>query len=385
MSLNKIRIPIIFHRENSLRELKKVSETKILIITDKVVKNLFGEQIIRFLKKKEIIFFDEIEPDPEDKVILIGKDLVLEFRPDLIIGFGGGSVMDVAKMIYFLYESEKSSIYECNPITNYNLGQKSRLILIPTTSGTGAEHTPAAIITNSETGQKIPIASQEIIPHAVILDPKLSLKMPRNLTASTGMDALVHAIEGMTSNLKSDFSDAVNLHAIRLITQFLPVILENNNDNIKIREKLHNAASLAGIGMGNSSCGLAHACGHALGAVYRISHGITVGIMLPYTIEFNSEKCTKAYIEILKTINTVEINDPVVSLTSFLRDFLHKIEIPSLLKEIINDKDEWRKNLEKLALLAKKDILTPFNPRALDENDFKKIFEYAYIGKPIDF
>ncbi|MFX1459587.1 MAG: iron-containing alcohol dehydrogenase, partial [Promethearchaeota archaeon] len=161
MSLNKIRIPTIFHGENSLRELKKVTETKILIITDRVVKNLFGEQITRFLKKKEIVFFDEVEPDPKDKVILKGKDLVLDFKPDLIIGFGGGSVLDVAKMMYFLYESERNSIYECNPITTYNLGQKSRLILIPTTSGTGAEHTPAAIITNSETGQKIPIASQE--------------------------------------------------------------------------------------------------------------------------------------------------------------------------------------------------------------------------------
>ncbi len=385
MSLNKIRIPIIFHRENSLRELKKVSETKVLIITDKVVKKLFGEQIIRLLKKKETIFFDDIEPDPEDKAILKGKDLVLEFNPDLIIGFGGGSVMDVAKMIYFLYESEKSSIYECNPITSYNLGQKSRLILIPTTSGTGAEHTPAAIITNSETGQKIPIASQEIIPHAVILDPKLSLEMPKNLTASTGMDALVHAIEGMTSNLRSDFSDAVNLHAIKLINQFLPVVLKNNDDNIKIREKLHNAASLAGIGMANSSCGLAHACGHALGAIFHIPHGIAVGIMLPYTIEFNKEKCTEAYIEILKNLNILEIKNPTVLLANFLRDFLRKIEIPNSLKEIINDENEWSKNLEKLVRLAKKDILTPFNPRGLEENDFKKIFEYAYMGKPIDF
>ncbi|MFX0017886.1 MAG: iron-containing alcohol dehydrogenase [Candidatus Hermodarchaeota archaeon] len=385
MSLNKIRIPTIFHGENSLRELKKVTETKILIITDRVVKNLFGEQITRFLKKKEIVFFDEVEPDPKDKVILKGKDLVLDFKPDLIIGFGGGSVLDVAKMMYFLYESERNSIYECNPITTYNLGQKSRLILIPTTSGTGAEHTPAAIITNSETGQKIPIASQEIIPHSVILDPKLSLKMPKNLTASTGMDALVHAIEGMTSRLRSDFSDAVNLHAIRLIAEYLPIILENNDNNIKIREKLHNAASLAGIGMANSSCGLAHACGHALGAIYHIPHGITVGIMLPYTIEFNKDKCTESYIEILKTINILEIKNPTVMLANFLRDFLHNIEIPSSLKEIINDENEWKKNLEKLTLLAKRDILTPFNPRGLDENDFKKIFEYAYVGKPIDF
>jgi len=385
VSLNKIRIPIIFHRENSLRELKKVSETKIFIITDKVVKNLFGEQIIRLLKKKESVFFDEIEPDPEDKVITKSRDLVFEFKPDLIIGFGGGSVMDVAKMIYFLYESEKSSIYECNPITFYNLGQKSRLILIPTTSGTGAEHTPAAIITNSETGQKIPIASQEIIPHTVIIDPKLSLKMPKKLTTSTGLDALVHAIEGMTSKMRSDFSDAVNLHAIRLIVKYLPVILESDHDSIEIREKLHNAASLAGIGMGNSSCGLAHAFGHALGAIYQIQHGITVGMMLPYTIEFNMKENTDKYIEILKNMNVLKIKDPAISLANFLRDFLHKIGIPSSLKEIINNEEEWNESLEKLVLFAKKDILTPFNPRKLNENDFRKIFEYAYIGKSIDF
>ena len=385
MSLNKIRIPIIFYGENSLKELRKVTETKILIITDKIVKGFFSEQILKFLKKKETIFFDEIEPDPSEKVVLKGKNLTFEFNPNLIIGFGGGSVMDTAKMIYFLYESEKSSIYECNPVTNYNLGHKSRLILIPTTSGTGAEHTPAAIITNSETGQKITLASQEIIPHTVILDPRLSLKMPKNLTASTGLDALVHAIEGITSNLKSDFSDAVNIHAMRLIIKYLPAILEKDYDNIKIREKLHNAASLAGIGMGNSSCGLAHACGHALGAIYHIKHGITAGIMLPYTIEFNKQKCSENYIEILKNINITKYIDPTASLANFLRGFLHKIEIPSSLKELINDENNWKKNLEKLALLAKKDILTPFNPRALDENDFKKIFEYAYIGKPIDF
>ncbi|MFX0148733.1 MAG: iron-containing alcohol dehydrogenase, partial [Candidatus Hodarchaeota archaeon] len=167
-----------------------------MIITDKNIRHLFGELISKYFKKKELAFFDDVTPNPKDSMINNNKDFVIGFQPEVIIGFGGGSVMDTAKMLYFLYESKKDSIYECNPITSYNLGKKSRLILIPTTSGTGAEHTPASIITNSETGQKVALASNELIPESVILDPKLCLKMSEELTIVTCLDAFVHAIEG---------------------------------------------------------------------------------------------------------------------------------------------------------------------------------------------
>ncbi|MFX1593169.1 MAG: iron-containing alcohol dehydrogenase, partial [Promethearchaeota archaeon] len=313
------------------------------------------------------------------------NEIALDFNPDLIIGLGGGSVMDTAKMVYFLYETEKDSIYECNPVTSYNLGQKSRLILIPTTSGTGAEHTPASIVTNSETGQKVTVASNEIIPAAVFLDSRLSALMPLELTISTGLDALVHAIEGITSRMRSDFSDAMNFHAIRLLTKFLPQVFKENENKNYIREKLHNAASIAGIGMGNSSCGLAHSCGHALGALHPVAHGLAVGIMLPYTIEFNKRKCAENYEEILNCINILKYNDSTSELVNYFRNFLKKINIPVLLKEIIPNEKEWNQKLEKLISFAKKDILTPFNPRPVSEDDFKKIFEYAYLGKSIDF
>lgn len=385
MSLNKIQIPIIYHRKDSLKELKKVREQKILIVTDKTIKDLHTELILKYLRKKEYVFFDGVESNPKDSMIMKGSEIAFDFKPELIIGFGGGSVMDTAKMIYFLYETEKDSIYECNPITFYNLGQKSRLILIPTTSGTGAEHTPASIITNSETGQKNTIASGEIIPSAVFLDSRLPVLMPPNLTISTGLDALVHAIEGITSKMRSDFSDAMNFHAIRLLTKFLPQILKEDENNIYIRERLHNAASIAGIGMGNSSCGLSHSCGHAIGALYPVQHGIAVGIMLPYTIEFNKPQCAENYEEILNCLNISNYNDPISELTNFLKDFLKEINTPVLLKEVIPNKEEWNQKLDKLISFAKKDILTPFNPRSVSEDEFKKIFEYAYIGKPVDF
>ncbi|MFX1600421.1 MAG: iron-containing alcohol dehydrogenase [Promethearchaeota archaeon] len=385
MSLNKIKIPIIYHGKDSLKELKKLKEQKILIITDKTVKNLHEELILKYLKKKECIFFDDVEPNPKDTMIMKGNEIALDFNPDLIIGLGGGSVMDTAKTVYFLYETEKDSIYECNPVTSYNLGQKSRLILIPTTSGTGAEHTPASIVTNSETGQKVTVASNEIIPAAVFLDSRLSALMPLELTISTGLDALVHAIEGITSRMRSDFSDAMNFHAIRLLTKFLPQVFKENENKNYIREKLHNAASIAGIGMGNSSCGLAHSCGHALGALHPVAHGLAVGIMLPYTIEFNKRKCAENYEEILNCINILKYNDSTSELVNYFRNFLKKINIPVLLKEIIPNEKEWNQKLEKLISFAKKDILTPFNPRPVSEDDFKKIFEYAYLGKSIDF
>lgn len=331
------------------------------------------------------MFFENVEPNPKDIMIMNNMDFVNKFQPELIIGFGGGSVMDTAKMFYFLYESERNSIYECNPITTYNLGQKSRLILIPTTSGTGAEHTPASIITNSETGQKMAIASGEIIPDTVFLDPKLSLKMSDQLTAITGLDALAHAIEGVTSKLRSDFSDAVNLHAIKLIMKYLPIILQGNSSDIKLREKLHNAASLAGIGMANSSCGLAHACGHALGAIYNIKHGLAVGIMLPYTIEFNRVECGDNYLEILKSLDLLDSKEPALKLADLIRNFLKKIRISNSLKDLSIREEEWNLNMGKLVSFAEKDILTPFSPRKVNKGDFIKLFHYAYIGKSVDF
>lgn len=355
-----------------------------MIITDKNIRHLFGELISKYFKKKELAFFDDVTPNPKDSMINNNKDFVIGFQPEVIIGFGGGSVMDTAKMLYFLYESKKDSIYECNPITSYNLGKKSRLILIPTTSGTGAEHTPASIITNSETGQKVALASNELIPESVILDPKLCLKMSEELTIVTCLDAFVHAIEGMTSKFRSDFSDAANLHAIKLIIKYLPNIIENNYDDIKIREKLHNAASIAGIGMANSSCGLAHSFGHALGAVYDIKHGLAVGIMLPYIIEYNRVECEANYIEILQSINILDTKNPASILAEFIRSFLKRIKISFSLNYLVNE-EMWNKNIDNLFSYAKKDILTPFNPRKVNENEFRKIFDYAYIGKSIDF
>jgi len=383
MSLNMIKIPVIYHGKGSLKELKSFREQRVLIVTDKVIWELFGEKISKYLKKKEFKVFDEIEPDPKDTTIERGGKVALEFKPDLIVGVGGGSVMDSAKAIYFLYEREDKKLYDMNPITFFKLGQKSKLVLIPTTSGTGAEHTLGVVVTNTETGQKMALACYEVIPSAVIIDPKMPMGMPPKLTAATGVDALVHAVEGVINSLNNDFTEAVNLHAIKLLFKYLPISFEDGA-NEEAREKVHSAGSLAGIGFGNSSCGIAHSCGHALGGVFHLQHGFGVGIILPYVLEFNKPKCENKYIDILETLNILDSKDPTATLVTGVKELLKTINVPTNLQEIISEAD-WNHNFEKLIEFVMADILVALNPRMTTEEDFRKLFQCAYEGKSVDW
>ncbi len=383
MSMNMIKIPVIYHGKGSLKELKNLREQKVLVVTDKVIWKLFGEKVSKYFKKKEFKVFDEVEPDPKDITIEKAANVAREFEPDLIIGIGGGSVMDSAKAIFFLYEREDKKLYDMNPVTFFKLGKKSRLVLIPTTSGTGAEHTLGIVVTNTETGQKVALACYEIIPSAVIIDPKLPMEMPPKLTAATGIDALVHAIEGVINTLNNDFTEAVNLHAIKLIFKYLPTSVQDGT-NEEARGKVHSAGSLAGIGFGNSSCGVVHSCGHALGGVFHLQHGIAVGIILSYVLEFNKPQCENKYKDILETLNILDNADPTVTLVNLIKDLLRKIDLPVKLKEIIPETD-WNQNFEKLIEFAKSDILVALNPRTTTEEDFRKIFQYAYEGKSVDW
>ena len=319
----------------------------------------------------------------KDTTIERGGKVALEFKPDLIVGVGGGSVMDSAKAIYFLYEREDKKLYDMNPITFFKLGKKSKLVLIPTTSGTGAEHTLGVVVTNTETGQKKALACYEVIPSAVIIDPKMPMGMPPKLTAATGIDALVHAVEGVINSLNNDFTEAVNLHAIKLLFKYLPISFEDGA-NAEARGKVHSAGSLAGIGFGNSSCGIAHSCGHALGGVFHLQHGFGVGIILPYVLEFNKPKCENKYIDILETLNILDSKDPTATLVTQVKELLKTINVPTTLKEIISEAD-WNQNFEKLIEFVMADILVSLNPRMTTEEDFRKLFQCAYEGKSVDW
>ncbi|MDD1776610.1 MAG: iron-containing alcohol dehydrogenase [Candidatus Helarchaeota archaeon] len=383
MSLNMIKIPTIYHGKGCLKELRNFRQERILIVTDTIVWKLFGEKVTKYFKNKEVKVFDEVEPDPKDTTIQKAGEVAREFKPDLIIGLGGGSAMDVAKGVYFLYERVDKTLFDLNPVNYFKLGQKSKLVVIPTTSGTGAENTMGIVVTKTATGQKVPLASTEVTPAVVILDPNLPAGMPPKLTAVTGIDALVHAIEGEINKLNSDFTEAINLHAIKLIFQYLPAAFKKGADDAVAREKMHNAASLAGIGFGNSSCAIGHSCGHALGGAFHLEHGIAVGVMLPYVLEFNKPASEGKYAEILKALN-VATDNPTATLAKMVRNLLTEVNIPTNLKPLIAE-PEWTKGFEKLVQFAKTDILVGLNPRTTTEADFRKIFQCAYEGRSVDW
>lgn len=380
-----MRIPIIYQGVGSLEQLRNFKENRILIVTDKTIRQMVGDKLSDYFQGREVKIFDEVEPDPKDIIMVKGGDIAREFEPELIIGIGGGSAMDTAKAIYFLYGQESLKLYDMNVISEYNLSEKSKLVLIPTTSGTGAEHTPGLVVTNTETEQKISLASFELVPQSVILDPTLVLSMPKKLTISTGLDALTQAIESASAKMGSDFTQALNLYAIKILFEYLPKAAKEGASDINVRAKVHNAASMAGMAFGNSGLGIAHSFGHALGGAFHIPHGVTVGVMLPYTIEFNKPECEDKYVEILECLNITGVKDPTAKLSSIVKDLLKKLDTPSSIKELGVSEKDWKENFEKLVDWTKNDILTMINPRLASEEDVKKIFQYAYEGKTIDF
>ena len=241
--------------EDALEALKGIKGKKAFIVTDGVVKSLgFVEEVSKYLKEAglEIGIFDKVEPEPSVGNVQTGAEALKRFAPDWIIGLGGGSCMDAAKAMWVLYE--RPDIVELGgvtPLVELGLRKKARFIAIPTTSGTGSDATWAAVITDEKTVYKMELASRELVADISIVDPKLVLGMPKKLTADTGLDALTHAIEGYVSQWRNDFSDAMAVKAIQLIFKYLQRAYEDGSDT-EAREKMHNAATMAGLAFSNS-------------------------------------------------------------------------------------------------------------------------------------
>ena len=224
------------------------------------------------------------------------------YEPDWIIGLGGGSAMDAAKAIWVLYERPDLEPDDINPMIELGLRKKARLITIPTTSGTGSEVTWAIVLTDTAEQRKLSLGNRENVADIAIVDPQMVMSMPPQLTADTGLDALTHAVEGYTCTWHTDFTDGLCLDAIKKIITYLPRAVADGSD-AEARERLHNAASAAGLGFGNSLASMAHAMGHALGAIYHIPHGRAVGLLLPYTIEYIAAEAPERFADVAHFID----------------------------------------------------------------------------------
>ncbi|OPX38285.1 MAG: hypothetical protein B1H12_02765 [Desulfobacteraceae bacterium 4484_190.2] len=264
--------------------------TRAVLITDKTMVKYTGK-IVETVRNAgfEVKIWDGAESDPAIEVALAGSRVLLDFKPQWVIGFGGGSAIDTAKAAWVLYERPDLVAKPIFPKVELNLRRKARFLSVPTTSGTGADVTWVAVLTDTAEHRKIVFVHNDIVPDISLLDTELTVGMPKALTASTGMDVLGHSLDGYTSRQRTDFSDGLCLQAIRMTFNWLPKAYKDGKD-LQAREKMQNAATIAGLGFGNSNTGLSHALAHSVGALFHIPHGRAVGIALPYSLEYIASK-----------------------------------------------------------------------------------------------
>jgi alcohol dehydrogenase class IV len=393
--------PNIIYGENSLDFLKNIKGSKCYIVTDKIIEELGYLKILtdRLDKyKKEYKVFNEVIPDPREDGVLKAKQECLSYSPELIIALGGGSVIDTAKTAWVLYEFPELDIGDIHLFRTdlYETGKKSKFIAIPTTSGTGSEATNGTIISKFEDDvwKKFIYAHRGITPTYAIVDPIFPKGMPPNLTVDTAFDALSHAIEGMVSNWKNEFSNAMGLKAIELIFKYLPIAYKDG-ENIKARDYLHQAATMAGLTFSNSQVHIGHGMGHSWGAIFHTPHGRAVGILLPYISQFclnnpdTSDNTIEIYEKIAKQMGWAKWDDDnkkaAFKVVDKIKELQKTVEFPTSLKDLGVSKKEFEQNLDLLITCCFQDATAVMTPRSITDEYFRKIYNYAFNGKDIDF
>ena len=406
----KVPQKIYFERNciQYLRSCKTVG--KVFIVTDKSMVELgFLKKVIDELESRRnpvtYQLFSDVEPDPDIKTVMKGVELMNQFKPDTIIALGGGSPMDAAKGMWIFYEhpeinfddlKQKFMDIRKRAFKYPELGRKTKLICIPTTSGTGSEVTPFAVISDKENKKKYPLADYSLTPSIAIVDAEFTTNIPPKATAQTGLDVLTHAIEAYTSVMASDYTDGLALQAISLVFEYLPRAVKDGRNDLEAREKMHNAATIAGMAFANAFLGIVHSLAHKVGAEFHTVHGETCGILLPHVIRYNGTQpsklavwpkyesycCDKKYLKICQTIglkcdSKEEAKDV---LSEAVLKLGKEIGIDMNLCSIIPDEKEFMSKIEELSYLAYEDQCTPANPREPLVSDMMEILKKAYKG-----
>lgn len=298
--------PKVFFEKYSTQYLQKMPNIeRVFIVTDPgMVQFKYVDVVIEHLKKRsnnvDYQVFADVEPDPSDVTVYKGAELMKDFKPDCIIALGGGSAMDAAKGMWLFYEHPEASFFGLKQkfldirkrtFKYPKLGEKAQFVAIPTTSGTGSEVTPFAVITDKENNIKYPLADYELTPDVAIVDAQYVMTVPAHITADTGMDVLTHAIESYVSVMASDYTRGLSLRAIEMVFQSLRAsVLEGDED---AREIMHNASAMAGMAFANAFLGINHSLAHKIGPEFHIPHGRANAILMPHVIRYNATKPRK--------------------------------------------------------------------------------------------
>ncbi|MBU0702396.1 MAG: iron-containing alcohol dehydrogenase [Chloroflexi bacterium] len=394
--------PEIVFGEGALDELDELQGRRALVVTDGPLVQLgLVDRVKAHLDKAgiETHIFDRVEPDPSVQTVRQGVEVALDFEPDWIVGLGGGSPMDAAKAIWVLYERPDLHPAEINPFVHLNLRQKARLVTIPTTSGTGAEVTWGIVLTDTEEQRKMGLGNRENVADIAIVDPALAAGMPPQLTADTGLDALTHAVEGYTCTWHTDVTDGLCVSAARLILQYLPravAAAHSAGSDMEARERMHNAATCAGLGFGNAMASMAHAMGHVLGATFHVPHGRAVAISLPYTIEFAAREAPDRFAELAGLLGcspspSLPIGgerggvEAARALAARIRDLCREVGNPTSVAETGIEREPYEAQLEKMVDDAFNDTQIITAARAPSYDELRQLLLYAYEGREVDF
>ncbi len=381
--------PQIVFGAGALDAIDGLKGRRALVVTDGPLVELgLVDRVKAHLDKAgiEMHVFDGVEPDPSVRTVRRGAEVALDVGPDWIVGLGGGSAMDAAKAIWVLYERPDIDPAAINPFDDLGLRQKARLITIPTTSGTGAEVTWAIVLTDTEEQRKMGLGNRENVADMAIVDPVMAAGMPPQLTADTGLDALTHAVEGYTCTWHTDLSDGLCVRAARLVFENLPRAVADGS-NMAARERMHNAATCAGLGFGNAMAAIAHSMGHVLGSVFHVPHGRAVGLCLPYTIEFAARTAPERFAELASVLGISQAGGEAGAraLAARVRDLSREIGDPTCVTEMGIAREAYEARLEKLVDDAFNDTQVVAAARMPSFEEMERLFVCAYDGDPADF
>ncbi|MCB0071379.1 MAG: iron-containing alcohol dehydrogenase [Caldilineaceae bacterium] len=382
------RSPQIVFGEDSLEELGHLGATRALIVTDAVLRELgLTDQVTAHLSVDAIKVFADVEPEPSLQTTQRGADIACAFNPDLILAVGGGSVIDAAKAIVLLYENPGIDLEGIMPWMEL-APQKARFVAVPTTSGTGSEATMGAVLTDIASKRKVTGVHPRLLPELAIVDPAMTRKLPPAITAATGMDVLTHAVDAYGSTYANDFADACALKAVELVFTYLPRAVADGATDLEAREHMANAAAIAGLAINTSNISLAHALGHSFGAFFKKPHGMVVGLFLPYTVEYNLNADPGRYVDLARVARLTDSHDGAEggrALVAAIRTLAAEIGQPTSIAALGIDAADFAAALDTLCDNAVSDMSIISSQRPVDMDELRRLFEYAYAGKPIDF
>ena len=386
---------------------------RAFLVTDRFLfNNGYADEVVSLLKAQgmEVTTFYEVEADPTLSIVKKGAEQMRSFQPDVILALGGGSPMDAAKIMWVMYEHPETHFEELamrfmdirKRIYKFpKMGQKAELVCITTTSGTGSEVTPFAVVTDDQTGAKYPLADYELTPNMAIVDANLVMNMPKSLTAFGGYDAVVHALEAYVSVLANEYSDGQALQALKLLKEYLPSSYANGAKDPIAREKVHNAATIAGVAFANAFLGVCHSMAHKIGAEFHLPHGLANSLLMANVVRYNANdnptkqtafsqydrpQARRRYAEVADHLGLSQLGDrtaqKIERLLGWLEELKLALDIPASIQAAGVNEADFLAKVDELAVEAFDDQCTGANPRYPLISELKEVLLASYYGKP---